>query len=118
MRAIILYSYKPLPDQAFFGGFEYGVEGEREERVVRKEYEVATDVSGHDYLPTHERRLLRLFVPEEFDHEDTLDYIETNLLDVIEGGYYDGSDADLGRQNTQTPADRIPIASKTTGEAV
>lgn len=92
---VIVHSFPPMPP-GIHGGINWAWEGTPAEFDVRGEFAINTDTAGHDYLPTHKHRLVQLDMPVDLFPAEVSAQI-AGLLDLIDGGHYDDTPADLGK---------------------
>ncbi|WP_025157235.1 hypothetical protein [Leifsonia aquatica] len=95
---ITVYSYRPIPGLATIGGFEFAREGTLEEAGVITQYGLDTDVWHHDWVQTHDRRLLSIDAPAGMTDDAVRSYIHHRHLDDIEAGVHDDTDDCIGHQ--------------------
>lgn len=84
MTPIIIHSFKPAAGAGgTHGGFSWAHEGTPAEDDLRAEFAARG--------ATHEHRLVRLFVPDTMNPVEVVDWIDGQLLDAIESGFFDDS---------------------------
>lgn len=102
MTKILVHSFVPTGRDGNVGGFDWGHRGTPAEDAVRAQFDLDTDTSHRDYMPSHIHRLLELDVHRSLGPADVSDFIEFELLDRIEQGKYDAGPELIAKHDPTT----------------